>query len=119
MPPVNIEEFYEADERRRDSEELELGSEWRDAAGRRFDLSYVVDTGELYLMSAPEGEAYEDPFGDIGVMPEQVAALRVEVLGTMPSVDDVHQALAGWEQAMGQPDSVGWLRERVAGAVRS
>ena len=54
---MNIEEFYDADERRRESPELELGNEWRDADGYRYDLSYVVDTGELYSMAAPEGDS--------------------------------------------------------------
>ncbi len=110
---MNIEEFYDADERRRESQELELGNEWRDAAGHRFDLSYVVDTGELYSMAAPEGEVYEDPFGDMGVMPEQVGALTVEVLAVVPTTDEVHQLLDGWQDAMSRPASLDWVRDRV------
>lgn len=116
---MNIEEFYDADERRRDSQELEFGNEWHDASGNRFDLSYVVATGELYMMSAPEGEIYEDPFGDMEVMKEPVAALSVEVLGVIASADEVHRALSGWEQAMGQPNSLQWLRSRVGSASGS
>lgn len=110
---MNIEEFYDADERRRESQELELGNEWTDAAGHRFDLSYVVDTGELYSMAAPEGEVYEDPFGDMGVMPERVEALTVEVMAIVPTADEVHQLLDGWQDAMSAPNSLEWVRERM------
>ena len=50
---MDIEEFYEADERRRRSEEIELGTEWLDADGVRYELSWVADTGELYVMREP------------------------------------------------------------------
>ncbi len=50
---MDIEEFYEADERRRRSEEVEIGTEWHDADGARYELSWVADTGELYVMREP------------------------------------------------------------------
>ena len=50
---MNIEEFYEADERRRRSEEIELGTEWHDRDGVRHEVSWVADTGELYVMREP------------------------------------------------------------------
>lgn len=109
---MNIEEFYDADERRRESQEVELGNEWVDARGRRFDLSYIVDTAELYLMSSPDADVLEEPFGEIRLH-EGVGELAVEVLAVVPTLDDVHRALAGWEEAMATPHSVDWLRERV------
>jgi len=54
---MNIEEFYEADERRRRSEEIELGSEWLDRDGVRHEVSWIADTGELYV-HARTGAAY-------------------------------------------------------------
>ena len=111
---MNIEEFYEADERRRESQELELGNEWRDTRGYRYDLSYVVDTGELYSMASPEGDTYEDPFGDMAVMPEPIEALAVEVLAVIPTTDELHSALAGWQDEMTKPNSIEWVRTRVA-----
>jgi hypothetical protein len=110
---VNIEEFYDADERRRESQELELGNEWSDAAGHRFDLSYVLATGELYLMAAPDAESYEDPFGDTAALPEPIEGLTVEIVAVVPSVDDMHRTLQGWETAMTAPGSVDWLRSKV------
>ncbi len=109
---MNIEEFYDADERRRESQEVEFGNEWVDTVGHRFDLSYIVDTAELYLMSSPDADVVEEPFGEL-ILHEGVGELTVEVLATVPTLDEVHQALSGWEQAMGTPNSLGWLRERV------
>ncbi len=63
---MDIEQFYSADERRRESEEIELGTEWHDSTGARYELSWVVATGELYMMLEPVvGGLYEDPFGDV------------------------------------------------------
>src|SRR5271170_6578116 len=109
---MNIEEFYDQDERRRESEEIELGSEWHDTAGLRYDLSYVVATGELYLMSAPDAEMIEDPFGDIAVDTEPVDALTVDVIAVVPTTDELHLALTGWEESMLQPSSLDWLTSR-------
>ena len=68
---MNIEDFYSADERRRQSAEIELGTNWYDAAGNRYELSWVEDTGELYAMleMVPGAGSYT-PFGDVEVEPD-------------------------------------------------
>ena len=65
---MNIEDFYSADERRRQSAEIELGTNWFDAKGNRYELSWVEDTGELYTMLelVPEADSFT-PFGDIEI----------------------------------------------------
>lgn len=110
---VDIEAFYDGDERRRESEELELGDRWYDASGMRYTLNYVVGTSELYTMTAPDTEMLEDGFGDIRVDQEPVDALTVEVIASIPGVDDVHLALSGWEDEVGKPGSLQWVRDRV------
>jgi len=50
---MDIDEFYEADPRRRASAELELGTEWLDKDSVRHELNYVEDTGELYVLREP------------------------------------------------------------------
>jgi hypothetical protein len=40
--------------------------------------------------------------------------LQVEVLGVIPDAGRVDKVLAGWEQAMDQPDSLAWLRSRLS-----
>jgi hypothetical protein len=108
---MDIEEFYDQNEQRRGSEELELGAEWQDAAGHRFELNYVVDTAEAYLMAMPDAEIIEDPFGDMAVdSDEPVEELTVEVLASVPTVDVLHDALRGWEEEMLKPSSLEWLR---------
>ena len=62
---MDIEEFYEADERRRRSEEVEIGTEWHDDAGVRYEVSWVADTGELYVMGEPNAPVALDLFGDV------------------------------------------------------
>ena len=65
VPPMDIDEFYEADPRRRASAELELGTEWLDADNVRHELNYVEDTGELYVLREPAPHVNEDPFGGL------------------------------------------------------
>ncbi len=52
---MDIAEFYDTDERRRRSEELSFGLDWRDAEDPQhlLDLYWVRDTGELYFMAKP------------------------------------------------------------------
>ena len=40
--------------------------------------------------------------------------LQVEILGVIPDAGRVDRVLAGWEQAMGQADSLAWLRGRLS-----
>jgi hypothetical protein len=111
---MDIEEFYDANEQRRESEELEFGATWRDGAGNSFELNYVVDTGEVYLMAMPDAEMIEDPFGDIAVdQNEPIEDLTVEVIAVVPTVDELHKALAGWEQEMTEPSSGDWARSAL------
>ncbi len=113
---VNIEEFYAEDERRRASVEIELGRDWRDAKGVRYELSWVQDTGELYTMREPVPGAYEDPFGDIYVDAEDLDGLVVRKLGIVTSHERVEEILVGWPEAMVDPDGVEWIIGRLRGA---
>ena len=110
---VNIEDFYAADERRRASAEIEFGQDWHDASKARFELSWVQDTGELYLMGEPTPSVYEDPVGDYEVDSMTNDELVVTVLGVVPTHDAVEEVLKGWAEAMAQPEGVEWLTERL------
>jgi len=110
---VDIEQFYDGDERRRASGEIELGDRWFDPAGLRHTMNYVIDTSELYVMAAPDVEIIEDGFGDMAVDDEPVDALTVEILAVIPTVDELHAALSGWEGEVGKPGSLDWVRARV------
>ena len=111
---MDIEEFYSADERRRQSAEVEFGTNWFDANGSRYELSWVEDTGELYAMLelVPEVDSWT-PFGDSEV--EQIPADRVLVLviGYLPPSKTVEATLAGWPDQMAKPDGISWVAERL------
>ena len=116
----DIEAFYSADERRRASAEIELGQDWHDANGIRYELSWIEDTGELYVMAEASPSGFVDPFGDqldpfgrwLGAS-VPTSSLVVRILGRVPSREKVEQLLDGWEQAMGQPDSTRWIVDRL------
>ena len=114
---MNIEEFYAEDEHRRASVEIELGRDWRDAKGVRYELSWVQDTGELYTMREPVPGAYEDPFGDIYVDAEDLDGLVVRNLGVVTSHERVEEILVGWPEAMVDAEGVEWIIGRLRDAV--
>ena len=114
---MDIEQFYSADERRRQSAEVEFGNNWFDAKGSRYELSWVEATGELYAMLEPVPEADSwTPFGDIEVENVKVDSLVVIVLGIFASQGDVEQLLQGWADEMAKPDGVHWVAERLQAA---
>jgi hypothetical protein len=114
---MDIEQFYSADERLRQSSEVEFGNNWFDAKGSRYELSWVEDTGELYAMLEPVPEADSwTPFGDIEVEDVKVDTLVVMVLGTIATQVEVEQLLDGWADHMAQPDGVHWVAERLQAA---
>lgn len=116
---MDIEEFYDADPRRRESAEIELGRDWRDENGVRYEVSWVQDTGELYVMREPVPGGWADPFGGIhvtgarGVDEDEVEGMTLAVLGTVPTQDELERVMVGWEQAMPQANSVQWLGDRL------
>ena len=151
---MDIEEFYDADPRRRSGEDRQFGLGWSDTADERslWDLYWNSGSGELYLMRKPvvdplvgwTGYALEDNARAVSriehrilgaaqhlIHPRQIRAktgeesedynkealtedLEVEVLGVIPDGGRVDRVLAGWEDAMGQPDSLSWLRARLS-----
>jgi hypothetical protein len=111
---MDIEQFYDADPRRRESEEIEFGRDWSDGSGVRSEVSWVADTGELYVMREPPAAIDTDPVGDTFEEDLPTEALTVEVLGVVNGREAVDQLLEGWEDAMLQPDSLNWVRARVA-----
>jgi hypothetical protein len=118
VPPMDIDEFYEADPRRRTSAELELGTEWKDADGVRHELNYVEDTGELYVLREPSPHISEDPFGGMHVSapPGYDDKMTVHVIAHIPSVDEVHTILKGWQEAMQGDHGADWLGDRLRAA---
>ena len=76
---MDIEQFYDEDPRRRSSEETEFGRDWSDGSGVRSELSWVADTGELYVMKEPDAPIDMDPVGDEFVESLDTNVMTVEV----------------------------------------
>ena len=98
---MDIDQFYEQDPRRQTSDEVEFGREWSEH-GLQFEVAWVADTGEVYAMAEPVSRR--------AITTESVT---VEILAVIEGRDAVDTALAGWQEAMAQPDSLEWVRERV------
>ena len=111
---MNIEEFYSADERRRQSAEIELGTNWYDATGNRYELSWVEDTGELYAMleMVPEAGSYT-PFGDVEVENLSVDEVVVTIVGYVATHDEMERVLSGWQAEMAKPAGITWVADRI------
>ncbi|MCW3020050.1 MAG: hypothetical protein JWN10_2358, partial [Solirubrobacterales bacterium] len=96
----SLARFYNADERRIRSRELDVGLWWREAIdGPLHRAAWVGDTGELYLVRL-------GPAADGGG--------RVEVLASVAERELLERVLAGWREHCGQPQSLTWLRERAS-----
>ncbi len=96
----SLARFYNADERRVRSRELDVGLWWREAAdGPLHRAAWVSDTGELYLVRL-------GPAADGGG--------RVEVLARVEDRELLEGVLDGWRERCGEPRSLQWLRERTA-----
>ena len=154
---MDIEEYYDADPRRRAAEERGFGSNWNltDDPHHRWDLFWNAGTGELYLMAKPVhsglvGWNVENAKDDMRALealghrivseidhlvhPRQVRAktgsevgdrykdaladeLDVEILSVIADADEAASLLAGWQEHAPQPDSLKWLRQRLAPAA--
>jgi len=114
---MDIEHFYDANPRRRQSKEYSFGSDWTDAGGTRWELNWVEDTGELYVMREAGEPLVMDPLGDTVVPDLPADQVTVEILGTIGSLADVEGTIAGWSAAMTAPASLAWVRDRVDGST--
>ena len=99
---MDIEQFYDADPRRRASDEIQFGREWTEGP-MYFEVAWIADTGELYAMA--------EPYERRGVSTEQVT---VEILAVLEGRAVIDTVMAGWQDAMPGDDSLAWVRARAA-----
>ena len=109
---MDLETFYESNEARRESAEFEYGDDWTDKVGNHYELSWVEATGALYIMIEPDATITEDAFGDWYPSSEPVSELTVVVIGQVASHDHLESLLDGWDEAIGQMNSLAWLYQR-------
>jgi hypothetical protein len=96
----SLAHFYNADERRTSSRELDVGLWWREKLdGPLHRAAWVSDTGELYLVRL----GHPDEGGG-----------AVEVLARFADRALLDCMLDGWRERCGEPRSLEWLRERAA-----
>jgi hypothetical protein len=115
---MDIEEFYDGDPRRRPSAEIELGTDWHDAHGTTYEVNWVEDTGELYLMREPVPHILGDPFGGLhfSMRAQEEGKMSVHVVGQIATHAELEKVLAGWQAAMAGDQGAEWLAERLRGA---
>lgn len=91
--------FYNADQRRVRSRELDVGLWWREHdRGPLHRAAWVLDTGELYLVR-------------LGTPAD--GGGQVELLARVGSRERLEHVLDGWREQCGGPHSLGWLRQRL------
>lgn len=119
---VNVDEFYEQDERRRASVEFDFGLEWQSESdpGVPYAVRWIEATKEVYVLRQPRAGLMDDGSGaspGVVAMPLWRDACWVTLLATAETREILASALAGWEAAMSKPDSVRWLQQRLAEAA--
>lgn|SRR5215471_6500651 len=117
-----VEAFYDADEARRRSPELDYGVWWR-AAGVVYRVTWVEATGELVAVQLTPAhvEAFTVPdaaLGELDLFGFGVAvyggeAGEVAVLGVVHGREVVERLLDGWAEVCGEEGSLAWVVERV------
>ncbi len=101
---MDIDEFYDQNPSRRASEEIEFGREWSEN-DLQFEISWIADTGEVYAMA--------EPYSRHEISAESVT---VEILAVVRDRAAIDSLLTGWRDEMQKPNSLAWVRARVAGA---
>lgn len=91
-------DFLAEDVRRRRSDEVDLGGTWRDGSSDSWTLSWLRETGELYLVRNDSA---------VG------AASTLIVLAVVASETDLDARLDGWRDARDREDGLTWLRGRL------
>ena len=114
---MDIEHFYDGNPKRRSSKEYSFGSDWTDAGGTRWELNWVEDTGEVYVMREAGEPLIMDPLGDTAVPDLPADQVTVEIIGVIEGLGAVEEAFSGWSEAQAGDGSLTWVRDRVADAA--
>lgn len=107
---TTLEAFYDLDERRRRSRELDFGVWWR-WHRHVYRVTFVEATGELIAvqLSAPHVQLIPD----VGLAIMAGEPVRVLVLAIVDGEERAEQLLDGWADVCGGADSLAWVAERA------
>ena len=112
---MNIKQFYDQDERRRQSDEVEFGRSWRlsDEKGE-WNVFWVRDTGELVVMLRTGSLSWAGG----GILGELMGAAMEKEVSTRDDVSvllleedeaELRRRLSGWEEHHASPNGFEWL----------
>jgi hypothetical protein len=91
--------FHAAEPRRRLSAEVDLGAMWRaDGCNDAWRLSWIRDTGELYVCRADGHDG---------------SCTDVSVLAVITSERELDAMLDGWQEQRTSPDGLSWVFGRL------
>lgn len=113
---MDIEHFYDGNPRRRSSREYSFGQDWTDPGGTRWELNWVEDTTEVYIMREAGEPLVMDPLGDTAVPEMSADQVTVEILGTIEGLEAVEAAFSGWSEAQAGDGTLAWVRARMSDA---
>lgn len=123
---ASLEEFYEADERRRHSGEADYGIFWWDGEQGYSDtwrISVVAVTGEVYAMRAQafRGDRVERSqvvlLGKVAGDHDRPATMPADSERPHPTYVVSDRILEGWNLVCGESRSLQWVLDRVLEAV--
>jgi hypothetical protein len=131
LPFINLEAFYAERRLNRDpgggwwADEYDYGLYWYDAHRNTYRLSWMGPIGRTDE-SAPPGELYIAKLNDgvvqwLCTIPPVPHGLDEALRDVSPVRADynVEQILTGWADVCGEPNSLGWIRDRVWEALRA
>lgn len=98
---LSVHDYRSSDARRLSSPEVDFGAGWR-RHDVYYRLTWVEDTHELLAIQMARG-AFA---GDAGTVTVLASASR----------GWIEDALSGWQDIVGRPDSFLWVRRRLIGA---
>ena len=120
---ADLESFYTQDPKRRFSPEAGYGVHWRLVGwAGTWRVSYVRDTGEIYVLFQGPTQAGRLPNGDL-VLSSGTRQGPVLALGTF-HIDEnagpqnvyyrgLEHFLSGWAKRCGEPNGLAWMIQRI------
>jgi hypothetical protein len=121
----SLDVYYESDERRRRSREIDFGVWWKLGA-ETFRVTWVEATGELIAVRLGPGRGGR---GLIKIVTHEAGPalllgqgavnlggepMEVYELAVIPDEDEVEGLLAGWAEVCDEPNSLAWIVGRCA-----